>query len=274
VGESVLELSGATVVKDGRRVLDGVHLSIGAGQHTAIIGPNGAGKSILVSLLTLDQRPLAAADGPPAVRVFGREHWDLFELRSHLGIVSAGLHQFFVNGNSEGSITAEAAVLSAFLNSYGILRYGEVTGFMRERAAAALEDAGAAHLAVRTLDEMSSGEARRVLLARALATAPRALVLDEPTAGLDMIARHSFMETVRTLARGGTTIILVTHHIEEIVPEIGRVVLLRDGRVIADGSAVENLTAARLSDVFAHPVALERAGGYHYARPVNGSRPK
>jgi iron complex transport system ATP-binding protein len=274
VGESVLELSGATVVKDGRRVLDGVHLSIGAGQHTAIIGPNGAGKSILVSLLTLDQRPLAAAGGTPPVRVFGREHWDLFELRSHLGIVSAGLHQFFVNGNSEGSITAEAAVLSAFLNSYGILRYGEVTGFMRERAAAALEGAGAAHLAHRTLDEMSSGEARRVLLARALATAPRALVLDEPTAGLDMIARHSFMETVRTLARGGTTIILVTHHIEEIVPEIGRVVLLRDGRVIADGSVVETLTAARLSEVFAHPVALERAGGYHYARPVNGSRPE
>ena len=84
-----------------------------------------------------------------------------------------------------------------------------------------------------------------------------------------MIARHSFMETVRTLAHSGTTIILVTHHIEEIVPEIDRVVLLQDGRVMADGSARENLTAARLSAVFGHPVALERAGGYHYARPVN-----
>lgn len=271
VGEPVLELSGATVIKDGRRVLDNVHLTIATGQHTAIIGPNGAGKSILVSLLTLDQRPLAAANGAAPVKVYGRENWDLFELRSHLGMVSAGLHQFFVNGNSEGSITAEGAVLSAFLNSYGILRYGEVTASMREVAAAALEDAGAGHLASRTLDEMSSGEARRVLLARALATAPRALVLDEPTAGLDLIARHSFMETVRTLARGGTTIILVTHHIEEIVPEIDRVVLLRDGRVVADGSALENITAARLSGVFGHPVALHRAGGYHYARPVNGT---
>jgi iron complex transport system ATP-binding protein len=271
VPEPILELDGATVVKDGRRVLDDVHLTICQGQHTAIIGPNGAGKSILVSLLTLAQRPLASADGRHPVRVFGLHNWDLFELRSRLGIVSADLHHFFVNGNSEGSITAEAAVLSAFLNSYGILRYGEVTGVMRERAAAALAGAGAAHLALRTLDEMSSGEARRVLLARALATAPRALVLDEPTTGLDLVARHSFMETVRRLARAGTTIILITHHIEEIVPEIERVVLLREGRILADGSRAENLTADRLTGVFAHPVALERAGGYHYARPLNGS---
>jgi iron complex transport system ATP-binding protein len=274
VSEPILELDGATVVKDGRRVLDNVHLTIREGQHTAIIGPNGAGKSILVSLLTLAQRPLASADGRHPVRVFGLHNWDLFELRSRLGIVSADLHHFFVNGNSEGSITAEAAVLSAFLNSYGILRYGEVTGVMRERAAAALAGAGAAHLALRTLDEMSSGEARRVLLARALATAPRALVLDEPTTGLDLVARHSFMETVRRLARAGTTIILITHHIEEIVPEIERIVLLRDGRILADGSRADNLTADRLTDVFAHPVALERAGGYHYARPLNGSDPE
>jgi len=271
VPEPILELAGATVVKDGRRVLNDVHLTIRSGEHTGIIGPNGAGKSILVSLLTLDQRPLAGTNGTLPVRVFGRHNWDLFELRSHLGIVSADLHQLFVNGNSEGSITAEAAVLSAFLSSYGILRYGEVTDLMRERAAAALNEAGAAHLARRTLDEMSSGEARRVLLARALATAPRALVLDEPTTGLDLVARHAFMETVRRLARAGTTILLITHHIEEIVPEIDRVVLLREGRIVADGSARENLTANRLSDVFAHPVAVERAGGYHYARPVNGS---
>lgn len=274
MSEPILQLTGATVVKDGRRVLDDVHLTIRQGQHTAIVGPNGAGKSILVSLLTLEQRPLAPANGTPPVKMFGRENWDLFELRSHLGIVSAGLHQFFVNGNSEGSITAEAAVLSAFLNSYGILRYGQVSDLMRERTAAALAGAGASHLALRTLDEMSSGEARRVLLARALATSPRALVLDEPTTGLDLVARHSFMETVRRLARAGTTIVLITHHIEEIVPEIERVVLLRDGRVLADGSTVENLTADRLSDVFAHAVTVERAGGYHYARPADGSGPE
>jgi iron complex transport system ATP-binding protein len=268
VDAPVLELADATVVKDGRPVLDRLTLTIAEGEHTAIIGPNGAGKSILVSLLTLEQRPIAPPHGTPPVRVFGQQNWDLFELRSQLGIISADLHQHFVNGNSEGSITAEAAVLSAFLSSYGILRYGTVTDAMRQRAAAALERAGASQLAERTLDEMSSGEARRVLLARALVTSPRALVLDEPTTGLDLVARHAFMETVRQLAHKGTTVVLITHHIEEIFPEIQRVILLRGGRILADGPAAVNLTAARLTELFDYPVAVEVSDGYHYARPT------
>jgi iron complex transport system ATP-binding protein len=269
----VLELCDATVLKDGRRVLDTLNLRIARGEHTAIIGPNGAGKSLLVSLLTQEQRALAPANGTPPVRIFGRQNWDLFELRSQLGIISTALHQHFVNGNSEGSITAEAAVLSAFLSSYGILRYGTITNDMRERAAEALRSAGASHLTERTLDEMSSGEARRVLLARALVTAPRALVLDEPTTGLDLAARQGFMETVRGLARAGTTIVLITHHIEEIVPEITRVILLRDGRIVADGSVAANLTDSRLSELFACPVSVETSDGYHYARPKGAAQP-
>jgi iron complex transport system ATP-binding protein len=264
-----VELTGATVVKDGRRVLDDVSVTIRAGEHTAIIGPNGAGKSILVSLLTHQERPLAPLDGVPPVRVFGEATWNIFDLRSQLGIVSSALHHHFVNGNSEGSISGEAAVLSAFLSSYGILRYGHVTDSMRGRAAAALAAAGASHLADRMLDEMSSGEARRVLLARAFATSPRALLLDEPTTGLDMVARHAFMETVRGLARAGTTLVLITHHVEEIVPEITRVVLLRDGRIAADGPRTAVLTASRLSSLFDHPIVLEESGGYQYARPAS-----
>jgi iron complex transport system ATP-binding protein len=173
-----------------------------------------------------------------------------------------------VNGNSEGSISAEAAVVSAFLNSYGILRYGHVTDAMRQRAAGALAAVGAGHLAGRMLDEMSTGEARRVLLARAFATGPKALILDEPTTGLDMVARHSFMESVRQVARAGTTLVLITHHVEEIVPEISRVILLRDGRVAADGDRHALLTPAHLTSVFGHPIALEQSAGYTYARPA------
>jgi iron complex transport system ATP-binding protein len=268
VNEPIVELRHATVVKDGRRVLDDVSVTIEVGEHTAIIGPNGAGKSILVSLLTHQERPLAPADGVAPVRVFGEATWNIFDLRSQLGIVSSALHHHFVNGNSEGSISGEAAVLSAFLSSYGILRYGHVTDAMRRRAAAALAAAGASHLAGRMLDEMSSGEARRVLLARAFATSPRALLLDEPTTGLDMVARHAFMETVRSLARAGTTLVLITHHVEEIVPEITRVVLLRDGRIVADGPRSAVLTASRLSSLFDHPIVLDESGDYQYARPA------
>ncbi len=170
------------------------------------------------------------------MRVFGEDRWNVSELRAQLGIVSADLHQRFVAGNSEGSITGEAAVLSAFLVSHGILRYGVVTDDMRSRAAEALDAVGATHLAPRTLDQMSSGEARRVMLARVLATSPRALVLDEPTTGLDLGTRHGFMEQVRGIVRSGTTLVLITHHSEEIVPEIERVILLQEGRIVADGA--------------------------------------
>jgi len=266
----VLELVNATVVKADRPVLNGLSLTIRNGEHTAIVGPNGAGKSVLVRLLTHEDRAVLPEDGVPAVRVFGSDRWDVFELRSQLGIVSADLHQRFVGGNSEGRITGETAVLSAFLASDGILRYGVVTDEMRRRSAEALERMGVSNLARRWLDEVSSGEARRVLLARALVTSPRALVLDEPTTGLDLMARHEFMERVRQIARDGTTVILITHHIDEIIPEIARVILLREGRVAADGPKRSVLTAGHLSRLFDGPIALEEADGYFYAHPGRG----
>ena len=265
--DPVLELSNATVVKADRPVLNGVNLTISAGEHTAIVGPNGAGKSVLVRLLTHEDRAVAPPDGSSPVRVFGNGNWDVFELRSQLGIVSADLHQRFVGGNSEGRITGEAAVLSGFLASDGILRYGVVTDDMRRRAGEALDRMGAGHLRRRWLDELSSGEARRVLLARALVTAPRALVLDEPTTGLDLVARHDFMERVRQIARDGTTIILITHHVDEIIPEIERVILLREGRIAASGPKRPMMTAAHLSALFDAPIAVEESDGYFYARP-------
>jgi iron complex transport system ATP-binding protein len=253
-------------MKGERRVLDGLTLTIHAGDHTAIVGPNGAGKSVLVNLLTHQDRALAKDNGLSSIRVFGDDTWNVFELRSQLGIISADLHQRFVNGNNEGRITAEAAVLSGFLASHGILRYRAITSEMRRRTAEALERMGVGHLARRRLDEMSSGEARRALLARALVTSPRALVLDEPTTGLDLMARHDFMERVRGVARDGTTLILITHHIEEIVPEIGRVILLREGRGAADGPKATVLTASRLSDLFGAPIVLDEHEGYFQAR--------
>jgi iron complex transport system ATP-binding protein len=138
---------------------------------------------------------------------------------------------------------------------------------MRQRAAEALDAVGATHLAKRTMDQMSSGEARRVMLARVLAPSPRALVLDEPTTGLDLGTRHRFMEQVRTIVRGGTTLILITHHSEEIVPEVERVILLKGGRIVGDGPKPAMLTPERLSELFELPIAVDTAGGYYYARP-------
>ena len=272
MSEPVLELIDATVVKDDRRILDSLTLTIHAGEHTAIVGPNGAGKSFLTKLLSHEERPLVPDDGSSPIRVFGSDTWDVFNLRSQLGIVSAEMHHRFVSGNSEGRVRGEAAVLSGFLASQGILRYGSITPEMRQRAAAALALMGASHLAGRWLDAMSSGEARRVLLARALVTSPRALVLDEPTTSLDLATRHDFMERVRQIARAGTTLILVTHHIEEIVPEIERIILLRNGRIMASGPKRAVLTADCLSELFEAPIALDEDDGYYYARPATVRR--
>ena len=263
--EPVLELINATVKKGDATVLHGLTLTIGAGEHTAILGPNGAGKSILVRLLTHEERALPLPDDSSPVRVFGDDRWNVFELRPQLGIVSADLHQRFVGGNSEGRITGLTAVLSGFVASQGILRYSAITDDMRRRAGDALDRMGAAHLAQRRMNEMSSGEARRVLLARALVTDPRALVLDEPTTGLDVVARHSFMERVRDIARNGTTLILITHHVEEIVPEIDRVILLSRGRIVGDGAKRDMLKDATLSRAFDGEMKVEQRDGYYWA---------
>ena len=270
-----LELNNASVVLGETRVLDGLTLSIRVGEHTAILGPNGAGKSTFVKLLTLQQYPAVEREGfsqtidRPPIRVFGQDRWNVFELRSQLGIVSADLHDRFVHGNSNGVLTGLDAVVSGFFATHGLFGHQRVTDAMRRQAMEALERVDAARLARATLDTMSTGEARRVLIARALVHHPAALVLDEPTRGLDLVSRHHFMERVRAVAREGTTILLVTHHVDEIIPEIARVILMRRGRIACDGPKADVLTPAPLSDAFDARIAVDEAGGYYHAR-VNG----
>jgi iron complex transport system ATP-binding protein len=267
MGEPVLQLTNASVRKDDAVILHNLNLTIEEGQHTVILGPNGAGKSILVKLLTHEERPLPHDNGTAPVRVFGDSSWNVWELRSQLGIISADLHQRFVAGNSEGRITGEMAVLSGFVASQGILRYSTISEDMRRRAAASLERMGVKHLAKRRLNEMSSGEARRVLIARALVTEPRALVLDEPTSNLDVVARHSFLERIRAVARGGTTVVLITHHVEEVIPEVERVVFIKNGRIAGAGHKGEMMTGPRLGELFEGSVVVDQIDGYYHVRP-------
>ena len=263
----LLQFSNATLMRGEARVLDGITLTVQQGEHVAIVGPNGAGKSSLIRLLTVDSYPLAAEGETPPVRIFGRDRWDVTELRARLGIVSPELHTRFTGSTWSWRVTGREAVLSGFFGSQAVFDHHQATVEMDGLAAAALARVGATHLAGKRLDQMSTGEARRVLIARALVTTPAALVLDEPTMGLDVVARHRVMEQVRGIARAGTTIVLVTQHIDEIVPEIGRVILLQNGRVAEDGPKEAVLRGARLEDVFGAPLIVEEAGGYFHVRP-------
>ena len=264
--EPLLELRNATLFRGGARVLDRLTLTIRRGEHTAILGPNGAGKSSLIRMLTLEDRPVASDNGTPALRLFGRESWDIIELRTRLGIVTGDLDAGFGLGTSGGRVRGLDVAVSGLLGSHGVFAHHDVTEAMRERGREALARVEASHLATKPLNEMSAGERRRVLIGRALVTRPEALVLDEPSAALDLVARHWFMETIRRLAGEGTTLLLITHHVDEIIPETQRVVLLNEGRIAFEGRPADALTPARLQDVFGAPVAVEQSGGYYYVR--------
>jgi iron complex transport system ATP-binding protein len=253
------------VVKNRTRVLDRINLTVREGEHTAILGPNGAGKSSLIRLIAHQDYPLAHPDGTPPLLIFGQELWNVFELRSLLGIVSGDLQNSILTGTLPGRTQGLDAVLSGFFASYGVFGHHHITPAMREQGHKALALMEASHLAEAYIEAMSPGEVRRLMIARALVPAPRALLLDEPTTGLDLMARHRFLGTLRNLARHGKTIMLVTHHIEEIFPEINRVVLLRHGGVLLDGAKAEVLTSPHLSAMFENPVTVKETGGYYTA---------
>lgn len=260
----LLSFHDATVVRGGKPVLDGLTLRIAEGEHTAILGPNGSGKSSLIKLLNRTYYPLhRTANGtPPPVSILGRERWNVADLRAQLGIVSADAHSAFVH---DTGLTGLEAVLTGFFGSFGIFPHNEVTPVMREAAAAALALMEILHLSDRSLAEMSTGEARRVLIARALVHDPRALLLDEPTTGLDLLAARRFLDTLRRIMLDGKTVILVTHHVSEIVPEIARVVLLREGRVFRDGPKEDVLTPDSLSALYDTPVRVRAESGFYTA---------
>jgi iron complex transport system ATP-binding protein len=269
----LLQIQDATVLKNRTRVLDRITLTIREGEHTAILGPNGAGKSSLIRLIAHLDYPLAPADGTPPLLILGQELWDVFALRAQLGIVSADLQNSILCGTLPGRTRGLEAVLSGFFASYGVFGHHRITPAMRTRAYHTLDLMEAAHLAEAFIESMSTGEVRRIMIARALVPAPRALLLDEPTTGLDLMARHRLLTTLRNLACQGKTIILVTHHIEEIFPEINRVVLLQHGRVMLDDAKPEALTSSHLSAMFEGPVTVKETQGYYTARSAGPDLP-
>ena len=247
-----------TVRRDERIALDSVTLSIAQGEHVAILGPNGCGKSTLIKLISRDLYPIQKPE-PWVLRIMGRDRWRLFDLRHHLGIVSNDWMQMCTRDYSGYEI-----VLSGFFGSVGIWPYHPVTTEMERKVREVMELLEITHLSSRNTNELSSGEARRILIARALVHDPRALVLDEPTTSLDLRATWELREVLRKLAVNGISILMVTHHLPDIIPEMRRVVLIREGRVVMDGPKERVLEAGALSGLFGVPVeVLERGGYYH-----------
>ncbi len=257
---TLLELSDAVVVRDGREILHVDSLAFREGEHVAILGPNGAGKSTLIGLLTRDILPLWR-ERPP-VRFLGQERIELAEARRLLGIVSSSWQDVV-----DVHLPAFEVVLGGRFGALGVPPHlrAQVTDADEAAANSALDELGVAHLTSRDMTTLSTGEARRVLIARALVHDPAVLVLDEPCAGLDPTAAWHVRAAMRTLAQRGRTLVLVTHHVEDVVRAVERVVLLSDGRIAADGSKGDVLTGERLSGLFGVPIVLEEREGEYRA---------
>ena len=253
---ALLDLRNIRVVRGENIVLEDLSLHIEAGEHVAILGPNGCGKSTLVKTITRECYPLLREGS--SVRIMGRDRWNVFELRKLLGIVSSDLM-----ATCTRDVTGRDIALSGFFSSIGIWPHLEVTPEMQQKAEQALAMLEVSHLADRFTDEMSSGEARRVLLARALVHEPHALILDEPSTALDLFAQHELRLIFRKLAQAGIGLVMVTHHLSDLIPEIDRVVLIDHGRIVADGPTREILVASRLSELFGLPLDLTERDGYY-----------
>jgi len=256
---SFLELEHVNVARGDAMVLHDVNLRVEAGEHIAILGPNGCGKSTLIKTMTCELYPVVLEG--TRVSIFGRERWDLTELKKRLGVVSPELP-----GRQTLRTTGRDAVLTGFFSSSTLWPNLVVTEAMRARAEEVLELVGAVGISEKLVGEMSAGEQRRVMIGRALVgSGADMLLLDEPSNALDLAAQQGLRTMLRRLAQNGTGMLMITHHIADILPEIGRVILMRDGRIVADGAKEKLLTAEVLGELFGVRVEVTERDGFFYA---------
>ena len=277
--EPFLRMTHVNVALSERIVLHDINLTIQAGEHVAILGPNGCGKSTLIRTMNCELYPvippagafthsgeLAAGTPRPEISIFGRSRWDLTQLRQHFGVVSESLP---AGRSSEfGSVrTAKGleAVVAGFFSASSLWPNLTVTEEMRDRAAEALERVDATRLTHQFVSEMSAGERRRILIARALVHRPRQLLLDEPSNALDLAAQRGLRETMVSLIAEGIGLVLVTHHLGDIPPQIDRVILMNQGKILEDGTRADLLTAPKLSRLFNTEVSLGQEDGWLYS---------
>ena len=255
-----LELEGIAAHLGERRVFNNLTLQLNLGEHTVVLGPNGAGKSALVKLISREMYPVVQSGSH--LRLFGDRTVNLWQLRQRIGLVSSDLERLY-----NPWVCAKDVVLSGCFGSVGIGRSQNPTPAMDQRVAELMQQLDLLELARERFGQLSEGQRRRLLIARALVHKPDVLVLDEPTNALDLKARHQLLELMRQLSSSGTTLLLVTHQIEAVIPEIQRCVMLKAGELMADGPCHQVLTSAKLSNLFETPLQLLEANGYRQVLP-------
>jgi iron complex transport system ATP-binding protein len=256
----ILDIQHATVYRGDTCVFTDFSFALQEGEHAAIVGPNGAGKSTLLKLLAGGVHPLPLDE--TRISFFGEEDGNVWEARKRIGIVSHDLQRDYL-------ICAEGlnVILSGYYASNDTYAYQEFSEAQVARAREVMQEVGIESLAGRRFGHLSTGEQRRFLLGRALVHDPSVLVLDEPTSGLDVKACFQYLDLLRAQICKGKTVLLVTHHLHEIPPEIERLILLKCGKIVADGPKTVLLNNDRISDLFDLPIVLAKANGWYQALP-------
>ncbi|NJQ02072.1 ABC transporter ATP-binding protein [Streptomyces zingiberis] len=249
----VLELLDVSVVRDGRPLVDQVSWSVTEGERWVILGPNGAGKTTLLNIASSYLFPTTGT-----VQILGEKLGgvDVFELRPRIGIAGIALADKLPPGQ-----TVLRTVLTA---AYGMTAHWQESyeAVDEERARAFLDRLGMTEYLDRRFGTLSEGERKRTLIARAMMTDPELLLLDEPAAGLDLGGREDLVRRLGRLARDpyAPSMIMVTHHVEEIAPGFTHVLMIRQGKVLAAGPIEQELTSRNLSRCFGLPLVVERQG--------------
>ena len=257
---NIIDLQNITVFQGRNKILDKFSLTIDESQSTVILGPNGCGKTTLLKLL--NREIYIVEEKNSSLKIFEKDRWNVDELRSNLGVVSQHLQY----GYSSSAIGLYV-VLSGFYSSDGIWQHQEFDESKLDRAKVVMDLLSIAHLKDRAFSTMSTGEQRKFLLARSLVNDPAVLVFDEPTSGLDMSTCFQYLEIIRELIGMGKKVILVTHHIHEIPPEVTRVILMKEGCVVEDGDKDQILTNTNLTNLFDWPIKVIQENGYYQAIP-------
>lgn len=253
-----LELRNVSIVRDGKKILENVDLDIYEGENVAVIGPNGSGKTTLIKLLRGDIRPYYDETDPATFRIFGMDRWVLSEVRSRMGVVSMDLQDKF-----RSDTTVAEVICSGFFNSLDVFRCHELTSDMISAAKDAALMMGIDDIFDRQIENLSLGEMRRTLIARALVTRPKLLVLDEPMTGLDIVMKSKFRAMFDILIESGVSVIMITHELTDIPVSVKRIIMVRDGHVYADGPKEELLSDSRISELFGESISVECTDGIY-----------
>ncbi len=259
--EKAMELRNVSVVRGGKKLLDSVNLDIGATENVAVIGPNGSGKTTLIKLLRGDIYPYYDEENPPVMKIFGEGNWSLYDVRSRMGVVSMDLQNMF----SDETVVRDV-VLSGYFSSLDIFRTYKITDAMMQGAEKAMDYMGIRNLAERTLAGLSLGEMRRSLIARALVTSPKMLVLDEPMTGLDIVMKSKFRKMFDLMTETGVNMVMITHDLTDIPLSLDRIVMIKDGKIYADGPKSEILTSEKISELFDESINVQCNNGLYSMR--------